>query len=82
MEYSPFELEAEKDDERFGVIKAAKELGTAIVAYAPLGRGLLTGQYKSADDFEEGDFRKMLDRYNQEVCLSLRRLTSRTFPKL
>jgi aryl-alcohol dehydrogenase-like predicted oxidoreductase len=36
------------------------------VAYSPLGRGFLTGQLKSPDDFEEGDFRKYSPRYNKE----------------
>jgi aryl-alcohol dehydrogenase-like predicted oxidoreductase len=39
----------------------------AIVAYSPLGRGFLTGQYKSWDQFEDGDFRKTLPRFNEEV---------------
>jgi aryl-alcohol dehydrogenase-like predicted oxidoreductase len=40
MEYNPFELEIEKD----GFADAAKELGVGIVAYSPLGRGLVTGK--------------------------------------
>ncbi len=43
MEYAPFTL----DIEETGLLKAAKELGVAVVAYSPLGRGLLTGQYVS-----------------------------------
>lgn len=39
MEFSPFELEIEKS----GFVKAAKELGVSVVAYSPLGRGLVTG---------------------------------------
>ena len=31
------------------------------------GRGLMTGQYKSRDDFEEGDFRKWAPRFSEEV---------------
>ena len=27
----------------------------------------MTGQYKSTDDFEEGDFRKWAPRFNEEV---------------
>jgi len=50
VEYSPFTLDIE--DEKVGLLKAARELGIAIVAYSPLGRGLLTGQFKSPDDFE------------------------------
>ncbi len=46
VEYSPFTLDIE--DEKIGLLKTAKELGIAIVAYAPLGRGLITGQYVSA----------------------------------
>lgn len=41
MEYSPFELELEKN----GFLNAARELGVSIVAYSPLGRGLATGRY-------------------------------------
>jgi aryl-alcohol dehydrogenase-like predicted oxidoreductase len=37
LEYSPFALECEADDDRYGVLKACRELGTAIVAYSPLG---------------------------------------------
>jgi len=64
VEYSPFTLDIE--DEKVGLLKTARELGIAIVAYSPLGRGLITGQYKSPDDFEEGDFRRMVPRYSKE----------------
>jgi aryl-alcohol dehydrogenase-like predicted oxidoreductase len=40
LEYSPFALECEADDDRYGVLKACRELGTAIVAYSPLGEFL------------------------------------------
>ena len=39
MEFSPFELGVEKS----GFVKVAKELGVSVVAYSPLGRGLVTG---------------------------------------
>lgn len=45
MEYSPFCLKIE--DSSSGLLKAARELGVAIVAYSPLGRGLLSGQIVS-----------------------------------
>lgn len=61
VEYSPFTLDIE--DDKIALLKTARELGIAIVAYAPLGRGLLTGQYKSPDDFEEKDFRRGVARY-------------------
>ena len=41
IEYSPFAL----DLERSGLINAARELGIAVVAYSPLGRGMLTGRF-------------------------------------
>jgi len=35
-------------------------------SYSPLGRGFLTGQIKSADDFPEGDFRRMIPRFQPQ----------------
>ncbi|KAJ7670089.1 NADP-dependent oxidoreductase domain-containing protein [Mycena polygramma] len=64
VEYSPFTLDIE--DPKIGLLATARELGVQIVAYSPLGRGLLTGQYKSTDDFEEDDFRKSIPRYSAE----------------
>lgn len=40
MEFSPFTLDIEKN----GFAAVAEELGVAVVAYSPLGRGLVTGQ--------------------------------------
>ncbi|KAJ9107354.1 hypothetical protein QFC21_000804 [Naganishia friedmannii] len=62
MEYSPFSLEVEQ----FGVLDACRELGVALVAYSPLGRGMLTGQYTKPSDFEEGDFRRINPRFSEE----------------
>ncbi|HZZ47618.1 MAG TPA: aldo/keto reductase [Pseudonocardia sp.] len=39
------------------VVPTCRELGIGLVPYSPLGRGILTGRYKSASDFGEGDFR-------------------------
>jgi len=64
MEYSLFSLDIERDE--IGIKKACDELGVAIVAYSPLGRGLLTGQYKSRDDFEPDDWRLKQPRYSEE----------------
>jgi len=64
IEYSPFSLEIEH--EQIGVLKTCRELGIAIVCYSPLGRGLLTGQLKSPDDFEPNDFRRMSPRFSHE----------------
>lgn len=64
VEYSPFTLDIE--DPKIAVLQTARELGIAVVAYSPLGRGLLTGAYKSPDDFDEGDFRRRVERYNHQ----------------
>jgi aryl-alcohol dehydrogenase-like predicted oxidoreductase len=62
VEYSPFALDAEK----VGLFQACKELGVAFVAYAPLGRGMLSGAYRSRDDFDENDYRRMTPRFSEE----------------
>ncbi|KAM3072528.1 hypothetical protein ACMFMG_009324 [Clarireedia jacksonii] len=62
IEYSPFAIDIEQND----VLKTCRELGVAVIAYSPLGRGFLTGQYKSRDDFEEGDFRLYSPRFSEE----------------
>jgi aryl-alcohol dehydrogenase-like predicted oxidoreductase len=64
MEYSPFTLDIEHENN--AVLKTARELGVAVIAYSPLGRGLLTGRFKSPDDFKEDDLRRMLPRYSKE----------------
>ncbi|KAJ7863979.1 NADP-dependent oxidoreductase domain-containing protein [Mycena olivaceomarginata] len=64
VEYAPFTLDIE--DPKIGLLAAARELGIQIVAYSPLGRGLLTGQYKSPDEFEADDFRRAIPRYSAE----------------
>ncbi|PKY49191.1 aldo/keto reductase [Rhizophagus irregularis] len=62
MEYSPWTLDIETN----GVLEACRELGVTIVAYSPLGRGFLTGKYKSLDDFEPNDYRRGVPRFQGE----------------
>lgn len=64
IEYSPFTIDIE--DPKIGLLETCRELGVAVAVYSPLGRGFLTGQYKSPDDFEEGDFRRMSPRFSKE----------------
>ncbi|KAJ3553625.1 hypothetical protein NM688_g3509 [Phlebia brevispora] len=64
VEYSVFTLDIEHKN--VDLLRTARELGVTIVAYAPLGRGLLTGRYKSPDDLEEGDLRRVLPRFSKE----------------
>jgi len=62
MEYSPWTLDIETN----GIMEACRELGVTIVAYSPLGRGFLTGKYKSLDDFEPTDYRRTVPRFQGE----------------
>lgn len=39
------------------IIPVCRELGIGFVPYSPLGRGFLTGRFRSSDDFTGGDFR-------------------------
>ena len=65
MEYSPFAMEIESPETE--LLNTCRELGVALISYSPLGRGMLTGQYKSPDDFEDGDYRKTAEpRYSKE----------------
>jgi len=64
VEYSPFCLDIE--EEKIGLLKTCRELGVAVVAYSPLGRGLLTGTYKSNADIPDGDWRKIIPKFSDE----------------
>ncbi|KAJ9218768.1 hypothetical protein DTO027B5_8747 [Paecilomyces variotii] len=64
IEYSPFTLDIE--DPRVKLLETCRELGVAVVAYSPLGRGMLTGKYRSPNDFPEGDWRRMAPRFSEE----------------
>jgi aryl-alcohol dehydrogenase-like predicted oxidoreductase len=45
------------------IIPTCRRLGIAFVAYSPLGRGFLTGAFKSPADFEKGDYRLSSPRF-------------------
>ena len=60
-EYSLFTRDVEES-----VLPACRELGIGLVAYAPLGRGFLTGRYGSLADFPEGDYRRTAPRFQGE----------------
>src|SRR5437667_8895732 len=51
-EYSLFERGVENE-----ILDTCGELGIGFLAYAPLGRGLLTGRFRSESDFGDDDFR-------------------------
>jgi aryl-alcohol dehydrogenase-like predicted oxidoreductase len=57
-EYSLWSREPETE-----ILPTCRRLGIGFVAYSPLGRGFLTGAFKSPDDFEPGDFRRNNPRF-------------------
>ena len=61
IEYSLFTLDAETTGSN--ILETCKELGVAIVAFSPIGRGILTGQFKSHADIPEGDLRRKYPKY-------------------
>lgn len=65
IEYNPWDL-AIKNEDGTHLLATCRELGVATVAYSPLGRGILTGQVRSTEDFAPDDFRRMLERFNKE----------------
>lgn len=50
-------------DVEASVLPTCRELGISLVAYAPLGRGMLTGAVSSPDQFAENDFRRIAPRF-------------------
>ncbi len=47
------------------ILPTVRELGIGFVAYSPLGRGFLTGRFRSLDDLAEDDFRRYSPRFQQ-----------------
>ncbi|KIM97071.1 hypothetical protein OIDMADRAFT_44030 [Oidiodendron maius Zn] len=64
VEYSPFCLDIESP--KTEVLKTCRELGISVIAYSPMGQGLLTGQIKSFDDLPESDIRRLTPKYSRE----------------
>jgi len=64
IEYSPFAIDIENP--QVNLLKTCRELGVATVAYSPLGRGFVTGVYRSPDDFEENDMRRNIPRFQPD----------------
>ncbi len=57
------ELSLWSRDAEAEILPTVRELGIGYVAYSPLGRGFLTGQIKSPEDFPEDDFRRFHPRF-------------------
>src|SRR5437764_1461933 len=48
------------------IMPTTRELGIGFVAYSPLGRGFLSGRFRSPDDIPEDDFRRHNPRFQGE----------------
>ncbi|WP_207283020.1 aldo/keto reductase [Pseudomonas sp. FW300-N2F2] len=55
-----------REPEHNGVLDTCKRLGIAFVAYSPLGRGFLTGELKSPEDFAADDYRRFNPRFQAD----------------
>ena len=60
-EYSLWSREPEDE-----IIPTLQKLGIGFVPYSPLGRGFLTGQFQSPDDFDKDDYRRHSPRFQGE----------------
>jgi aryl-alcohol dehydrogenase-like predicted oxidoreductase len=53
-------------DPEDGILATCRELGIGFVAYSPLGRGFLTGQFKRFEDLAADDYRRVSPRFQGE----------------
>ena len=53
-------------DPEAGVLPVCRELGIGFVPFSPLGRGFLSGELRSPDDFSDSDSRRALPRFQGE----------------
>src|SRR5438874_12402436 len=60
-EYSLWSREVEDE-----ILPTVQELGIGFVAYSPLGRGFLTGRFKTIDDLPADDYRRNAPRFQGE----------------
>ena len=55
-----------RDPEENSVLSTCRELGIGFVAYSPLGRGFLTGQFQRFEDLAPDDYRRQSPRFQGE----------------
>ena len=60
-EYSLWSRDVEEE-----ILPAIRKLGIGLVPYSPLGRGFLTGRFKTTDDLDEQDYRRKTPRFQGE----------------
>ena len=59
------------------ILPACRELGVGFVPYSPLGRGFLSGRFKSPDELDEGDFRRSGPRFQGDALEQNLRLVAK-----
>ncbi len=59
------------------ILSTVRELGTAFVAFSPLGRGFFTGTIRSPDEFDADDFRRSIPRFQADNFLRNQELVER-----
>lgn len=69
-EYSLFTRDVEEN----GVLVTLRELGIALVAYSPLGRGFLAGRFRTGDELPAGDSRRTAPRFSGDNLVTNQRL--------
>ena len=76
MEYSLFSRDAEQQ----GQIEACRELGMAMMAYAVLGRGMLSAEPPNPQEFGADDVRSRLPRFESANLEEISRSVPRSRP--
>jgi aryl-alcohol dehydrogenase-like predicted oxidoreductase len=71
-EYSLWTRDVEEE-----ILPTLQELGIALVAYSPLGRGFLAGRFASSEELDEGDFRRYGPRFTGDNAEHNRTLAER-----
>jgi aryl-alcohol dehydrogenase-like predicted oxidoreductase len=79
IEYSLWQREPERT-----LLPTCRELGVAVVAYSPLGRGFLAGNFRTLNDLPQNDARRQQPRFvegnvahNQQIVDAVRDLAAR-----
>src|SRR5919202_1686785 len=60
-----------------GALPTCRELGVGFVAYSPLGRGFLSGRFRSPDDLDPDDWRRTNPRFQGEALEQNLRLVAK-----
>jgi aryl-alcohol dehydrogenase-like predicted oxidoreductase len=64
LEYSPWVLDIESP--QTDLLRTASELGVAVVAYSPIGKGMLSGAIRTAKDLPSGRAPRLASRFSEE----------------